>query len=319
MLNYRIISVLEDMSEDNFDWVFEDLCPEGGNVAAVVAGDSLVQRTSYYPYGLPHANAHGATANPYKYGGKEFDTFGGTDLYDFHARFHAPSTGRFMTVDPLCEEKPHLSGYAYCAGNPINLIDPTGMDEIKMNQLGEIVKQIETKDFDTISIVDDNGDMITGANFDLGTIERVSTTPINSTKSFDTYQIRGDQNSEIFFEKVSNATNVEWGEVKTGESGDKGKNYITTSHQDAQNDALTYLFNGQLLSGYTIREVNHNHPHNTPRPSGLNIGENDNDGDIQFAQKLCKKLGYKPSFSIYLKETDSYIKYTPRSTSKDFQ
>lgn len=24
--------------------------------------------------------------NSYKYGGKEFDTFGGTDLYDFHAR-----------------------------------------------------------------------------------------------------------------------------------------------------------------------------------------------------------------------------------------
>ena len=36
------------------------------------------------------------TGNPYKYGGKEFDTFGGTDLYDFHARYHAPSTGRFM-------------------------------------------------------------------------------------------------------------------------------------------------------------------------------------------------------------------------------
>ena len=40
-------------------------------------------------------------ANSYKYGGKEYDTFGGADLYDFHARYHAPSTGRFMTVDPI--------------------------------------------------------------------------------------------------------------------------------------------------------------------------------------------------------------------------
>ncbi|MDE5981500.1 MAG: RHS repeat-associated core domain-containing protein, partial [Duncaniella sp.] len=98
-----------------------------GNVAAVVAGDSLVQRTFYYPYGLPHANAHGATANPYKYSGKEFDTFGGTDLYDFHARYHAPSTGRFMTVDPMAEKYPGISPYMYCAGNPIAYIDPDGM------------------------------------------------------------------------------------------------------------------------------------------------------------------------------------------------
>ncbi|HBI57911.1 MAG TPA: hypothetical protein DDY12_02485 [Porphyromonadaceae bacterium] len=98
-----------------------------GNVAAVVAGDSLVQRTSYYPYGLPHANAHGATTNPYKYSGKEFDTFGGTDLYDFHARYHAPSTGRFMTVDPLIGKMPGMSPYIYCGGNPINYIDPYGL------------------------------------------------------------------------------------------------------------------------------------------------------------------------------------------------
>ena len=99
-----------------------------GNVAAVVAGDSLVQRTTYYPYGLPHANAHGATANPYKYSGKEFDTFGGTDLYDFHARHHAPSTGRFMTVDPMAEKYPGISPYMYCAGNPIIFIDTDGQE-----------------------------------------------------------------------------------------------------------------------------------------------------------------------------------------------
>ena len=66
-------------------------------------------------------------ANSYKYGGKEFDTFGGTDLYDFHARYHAPSTGRFMTVDPMAEKYPGISPYMYCAGNPIAYIDPDGM------------------------------------------------------------------------------------------------------------------------------------------------------------------------------------------------
>ncbi len=108
-----------------------------GNVAAVVVGDSVAQRNSYYPYGLPHYtgivkktsfSSSSMTANPYKYGGKEYDTFGGTDLYDFHARHHAPSTGRFMTVDPMAEKYPGISPYIYCAGNPVLFIDDDGKE-----------------------------------------------------------------------------------------------------------------------------------------------------------------------------------------------
>ena len=104
-----------------------------GNIVAVVVGDSVAQHNSYYPYGLPHAtlsfrtNVTTNTPNTYKYSGKEFDTFGGTDLYDFHARYHAPSTGRFMTVDPMAEDYYGYSIYLYCMGNPIALIDPSGL------------------------------------------------------------------------------------------------------------------------------------------------------------------------------------------------
>ena len=104
-----------------------------GNIVAVVVGDSVAQHNSYYPYGLPHAtlsfrtNVTTNTPNTYKYSGKEFDTFGGTDLYDFHARYHAPSTGRFMTVDPLIGKMPGMSPYIYCGGNPINFVDPYGL------------------------------------------------------------------------------------------------------------------------------------------------------------------------------------------------
>ena len=124
-----------------------------GNIVAVVVGDSVAQHNSYYPYGLPHAtlsfrtNVTTNTPNTYKYSGKEFDTFGGTDLYDFHARYHAPSTGRFMTVDPMAEKYPGISPYMYCAGNPVLFVDPSGMkiDEASKGDWDKLKEKIKDK------------------------------------------------------------------------------------------------------------------------------------------------------------------------------
>lgn len=42
--------------------------------------------------------------------------------------------GRPLTVthrpDPLCEKYYSLSPYAYCAGNPVNVMDPKGRDKV---------------------------------------------------------------------------------------------------------------------------------------------------------------------------------------------
>ena len=37
---------------------------------------------------------------------------------------------RFSTIDPLAEKYHHLSPYAYCAGDPVNFVDPDGRDII---------------------------------------------------------------------------------------------------------------------------------------------------------------------------------------------
>ena len=44
------------------------------------------------------------------------------------ARMYSPSNIRWLTMDPLCEKYYSISPYAYCAGNPIKLIDPNGQD-----------------------------------------------------------------------------------------------------------------------------------------------------------------------------------------------
>ena len=99
-----------------------------GNIRAVVGENNAVaEQTDYYPYGMPMADVNSASAQPFKFGGKELEREGGMDFYDFEARRLDFALGRFTSPDPLCEQTPEISPYAYCAADPVNFIDPTGM------------------------------------------------------------------------------------------------------------------------------------------------------------------------------------------------
>ncbi len=53
--------------------------------------------------------------------GKELDP---SDLYYFGARYYDPDLGRFTSVDPIGDNH----GYNYVNNNPMNFVDPSGMD-----------------------------------------------------------------------------------------------------------------------------------------------------------------------------------------------
>ena len=76
---------------------------------------------------MTYSAAEESDWQPFKFSGKESLTRVGLDLYDFGARMYSPSNMRWMTMDPLAEKYYHISPYAYCAGNPVNLVDPDGM------------------------------------------------------------------------------------------------------------------------------------------------------------------------------------------------
>ena len=85
-----------------------------------------VQHMQYYPSGLPWNDNYQPSQQPYKYGGKEFVEMHGLDEYDSEARWYYPALMRTTTQDPLAEKYYDISPYAWCANNPVNLVDPDG-------------------------------------------------------------------------------------------------------------------------------------------------------------------------------------------------
>ncbi len=116
--------------------------PEGrlllGSVKAVVNGNNgnLYEVNNYTVYGKRSANS---SANSYlstaptgekfrqHFTGKEDQgpDFG-TVYTDFGARQYSPALRRWMVPDPLSEKYYGISPYAYCAGDPVNLVDKDG-------------------------------------------------------------------------------------------------------------------------------------------------------------------------------------------------
>jgi len=72
---------------------------------------------------------------PYKYIGKELDRTHGLDWYDHGARHYDPVTGRWNTMDKMCEKYYGISPYASCGDDPVNAVDP---DELIRQRRGII-------------------------------------------------------------------------------------------------------------------------------------------------------------------------------------
>ncbi len=108
-----------------------------GNVMVVVSGDKVDQTNLYYADGLPMNVSTDATANRFKYSAKELSLFRGLPVYDYTARHTLPQlSNTFRTMDPCAESYYSISPYSYCGGDPINFIDPSGMD-LMLNELVE--------------------------------------------------------------------------------------------------------------------------------------------------------------------------------------
>ena len=78
---------------------------------------------SYTPYGALTGKT-GTADTPLRWNGQYQDS--DTDLYYLRARYYDPTTGEFLTRDPLAALT--QMAYGYAANNPLNLADPLGLD-----------------------------------------------------------------------------------------------------------------------------------------------------------------------------------------------
>ena len=93
-------------------------------------GREDLDRKDYYPFGKEWTQSGMPTSdNRYTFSGKEQQHLRGqvVNYADFEARFYDSDGIHFLQQDPLLEKYFRIGQYNYCAGNPVRLIDPTGM------------------------------------------------------------------------------------------------------------------------------------------------------------------------------------------------
>ena len=122
-----------------------------GNVRAIVAGNSVVERSDYYPFGGRHQRntLPMLSSNRWRLGAKEIQPSTTGSLVDFGARMYDPFTGRWTTQDPMAWKYLSQSPYNYCGNNPVNLVDPDGLStSTHTDGNGNVIAVINDGDYD---------------------------------------------------------------------------------------------------------------------------------------------------------------------------
>ncbi|MCD8390761.1 MAG: RHS repeat-associated core domain-containing protein, partial [Firmicutes bacterium] len=82
----------------------------------------------------------GDTPDPFGYCGEYYDIESG--LIYLRNRYYESETGRFITEDPA---KDGTNWYSYCAGNPVILVDPSGLLNVPkkgVKTINEIINEV---------------------------------------------------------------------------------------------------------------------------------------------------------------------------------
>ncbi len=98
---------------------------------------SVVWKADYKPFGEITLTT-AAVENNFRFPGQFYDAETGLH-YNWH-RYYDAGTGRYLTPDPIGLEG-GINLYAYVMNNPVNMIDPFGLETLSFDKVANLVKE----------------------------------------------------------------------------------------------------------------------------------------------------------------------------------
>ena len=221
-----------------------------------------VQHLQYLPYGEPYINQRLSGYNErFTFTGKEKDEETGYGYFGARYMDHDLMT-MWLSVDPLADKYPSISPYAYCAWNPVRLVDPDGRDVWEINKSGELIWKNRS---DTDKIISSNGSFVNVKN---GVLRRgTDNTPGLSYTKEELGHFRlefGDdsKNATEVFEFLADNANVEFSLIglANAPSNENANRFILTSSFENDGDCYGSTLACSASLDNKMRSHSHNHP-----------------------------------------------------------
>ena len=99
-----------------------------GSVSSLVSSSGTLSNTYVYDTFGNLTGSSGSSGNPFQYTGRDSDSETGLRFY--RARYYDPTTGRFISEDPLRFGGGSQNFYTYVRNYPTGVVDPSGMQII---------------------------------------------------------------------------------------------------------------------------------------------------------------------------------------------
>ena len=220
-----------------------------GSASWITDSDGVaIQHLQYLPYGERYVDQRmSGYSERFRFTGKERDEETGFGYFGARYMDHELMT-MWLSVDPLADKYPSISPYAYCAWNPVKLVDPDGKWPWDPEHIKEARKYARKND-GTLNIwTERNGVKMASVTY------AEATNPCEVTFSITVFQPKG-YNSRGEIKPASGLANVElWMDSPSENIGESIAKGATGIVYGIPND-ISMIISGKTLAGTEVSAI----------------------------------------------------------------